>query len=1169
MRLISLEMHGFKSFADPQKLVFPGGMTAVVGPNGCGKSNISDALAWVLGEQRASLLRGAEMADVVFAGTSERKAMSMAEVKLALEMRDQANPGAVNEVMVSRRLFRDSGSEYRINGRECRLKDVQDLLMDTGMGTRGYSFIQQGQIDQILSTKPKDRRQLLEEAAGITRYKARRTEAERRLDETRTNLQRLDDILFELGKQQDSLKRQAAKTRRALELDQAIKDTQRILLTGKAMELEAAKEDIVQNLDNLDVQVAQLTAQAAEKASEVERRRLGLNRLQKEQEQRIQRISEIDHCLGLLEQERGFQESRAEEAKEAADQINQRLTNLDDKGGDWTSELERLEKMKEEAQTALDARETFVKEAEETVALAGGALRTIEADLRALRAKRDEVMQVAIQQQKLRQSAYAQIAQLEGRLDTLNHEEAMRAPRLDGLKEEQQRLSREIEGVEERFDEIEEAVSVQARRRSEVQDALQTCEHTYREAEGALNAEELRLHQLSDALKSASWSAATEEALKWLRERGDTPTSLIDVIKIEEEARPDLERVLGNWLNTIAWNMDGQTLKQLPGQLMASLKSGNSSIDSPAQTRPLMTSIRWQNKAPKILNGLLARVFRCSDDAFVELAAAHPELAFVSPSFVKLPFGPIQIGTEPPAASPLKMRAERDASRAAREALLDRIESLEAEKKSLAGSVSEAQEQLREMEEDRTAAKRSLEDIKGRRDSILRQIKEIEELQQRADAQWELHEAEIAKLKSRLKEIDEEHPENAEQTLETEIRATESKQQEAQDRLGERREFQMEAARTRDSAWLERDSIERQLQHLQRAAFDLEAEKKRLVSELSDAEERQIAAVNRIKDIEVEVQGLLNERLNISNAHTEVQPEIEQAGEALRLQERMAREYQDALENARQLRHDSMIQAAQVHGSIEAVAKEIELALGLSVSNFMNSITDEEKEAWGQGGLVHQTRLSELQSRRWDLGSVNPLAIQELEEAETRLGFMNEQRTDVLEAIANLQATIAEINAASKERFREAFDFINSRFQEVFRQVFGGGSAHLSLQDPKDLLECGIEITAQPPGKTAKVLTLLSGGEKALTAISLLFAIFHFKPSPFCVLDEVDAPLDEANVGRFAALVKNMKENTQFIVITHQKPTMVAADTLYGVTMEEKGISRLVSVQLKEAEKLV
>ncbi|MDR0499367.1 MAG: chromosome segregation protein SMC [Holophagales bacterium] len=1169
MRLVSLEIHGFKSFADSQKLVFPGGMTAVVGPNGCGKSNISDALAWVLGEQRASLLRGAEMADVIFAGTSERKAMSMAEVKLALEMRDQSKPGDISEVTVSRRLFRDTGSEYRINNRECRLKDVQDLLMDTGMGTRAYSFIQQGQIDQILSTKPKDRRQLLEEAAGITRYKARRTEAERRLEETRTNLQRLDDILFEITKQQDSLKRQAAKTRRAIELDQALKDTQRILLTGKAMELETAKEDIVQNLDNLDAQIAQLTAQAAEKASEVERQRLALTESHRLQEQRIHQISAIDHKLGLLEQERGFQESRSEEARSAANQINQRLTSLDDRSGDWTSELERLEKIKKETQTALDAREAFVQDAEEAVALAGGALRTIESELKTLRARRAEVMQMAIQQQKARQAIYAQIAQIEGRLDTLNHEEAMRAPRLDGLKGDLQRVSREIEGAEERFLEIEEAVTVQTRARNEAQDALQICERNHRETEGALEAEELRLRQLNDALKSASGSASSEEAIKWLKEKGSNPTTLIDTLKVDEDARPELERVLGTWINTVAFKANKQTLKQLPGQLMVSFDSNISPTVPPARTRPLADSVHWRAKAPKVLNGLLSRVFRCEDDVFMELVAAHPELAFVSPSFIKLPFGPIQIGIEPPAASPLKMRAERDASSAARETLLDRADALEAEKKLLLNKVSETQERLKEMEEDRATAKRSLEDIKNTHTSVLRQIKDIEEAQQRADAQWELHEVEIEKLKTRLREMDKENPESAEQALETEISATESKHLESQNNLEARREVLVEATRMRASAWSERDSAERQLQHLQRAAFDLDAEKKRLAAEFAEAEKRRKTAIKRIVDIEKEVQRLLGDRLNIASTQTEVQPKIEQSAEDLRVQERTAREFQEALENARQLRHESMVQAAQVHGSIEAVAKEVELALGLSVPDFMSSITSDEKEAWEQGELVHQTRFAELQSRRLDLGSVNPLAIQELEEAETRLGFMNEQRADVIEAIANLEATIKEINVTSEERFREAFDFINARFQEVFRQVFGGGSAHLTLQDPKDLLECGIEITAQPPGKTAKALTLLSGGEKALTAISLLFAIFHFKPSPFCVLDEVDAPLDEANVGRFASLVKNMKEHTQFIVITHQKPTMIAADSLYGVTMEEKGVSRLVSVQVKEAESLI
>ena len=316
VRLISLELHGFKSFADAQKLSFPGGMTAVVGPNGCGKSNISDSLAWVLGEQRPSMMRGAEMADVIFAGTAQRRPMGLSEVKLVLEMPNPALPGATREVTIARRLYRDSGSEYRINGREARLKDVQDLLLDTGMGTRAYSFIQQGQIDLILSSKPKDRRVLLEEAAGITRYKLRRADAEKRLDETRSNLLRLDDILFELNKQMDSLRRQASRARKAKELDTEIKATQRILLAGKAVELEAAKLRILGNLDRTERLVAELTAQVSEKASEVEALRLSVDEQQQTQARRASAMLALDQRLQLADQERGFQEERRGESEE-------------------------------------------------------------------------------------------------------------------------------------------------------------------------------------------------------------------------------------------------------------------------------------------------------------------------------------------------------------------------------------------------------------------------------------------------------------------------------------------------------------------------------------------------------------------------------------------------------------------------------------------------------------------------------------------------------------------------------------------------------------------------------------------------------------------------------------------------------------------------------------
>jgi chromosome segregation protein len=1037
------------------------------------------------------------------------------------------------------------------------------------MGTRAYSFIQQGQIDLILSTKPKDRRQLLEEAAGITRYKARRAEAERRLDETRANLQRLDDLLFELGKQQDSLKRQAAKARRALELDKELKETKRVLLAGKAMELEEAKGINMQALDALEGEIAQLTAQAAENASAVERQRLALHKFNEQRDQQTKSINDIDNKLGKLEQERGFCETRAKEAEDAAKQANERITALDSKRGDWAAEIGAFEKKQIEAQKALAAREALLQEADEAVALARGALTAIESEIKSLQAKRAEAAQAAIQKQKKRQGLMEQIAKLEGRLDTLNHEEAVRAPQLDKSKKELQSISKGAEGAEERFLEMDEAVAVQAGRRDDAQGALRACEGSYREAEGAFLAEGLRLDQLSDALNSAHSPGAFKKALAWLKAQGIAPTSLIDALEIDEEARPDLERVLGNWVNTVAWKNDGQGLKKLPGQLLVSIGQGKPQIDAPAQTRPLAASVRWQKKVPKVLIGLIARTFRCSDDDFGGMASAHPELAFVSPSFVKLPFGPLQAGYGPPAASPIKMKADIEASRAARDALLERMESLETQKKELAQTAAEAQGRLEEMEEDRTEAKRSLEDMKTRMASTVRQIKEIEEAQQRADEMWESFEKEITKLKAAIKEIDCECPEGSEGAIDNEVSAAENKRLEAQAHLNERRDVFTEAATMRASAWSEKDSVDRQLQHIKRAAFDSDAEKKRLEADRSQAADRRATATARIAEVEQEAQILLNARAATIKDQTGLLPKIEGTQDALRVDERKDRESKGALENARQLYTDSKIQAASVSGKIEAAATEIELALGMSINDFLNSITAAEKEAWEQGQLIHETRLSDLESKRLDLGSVNPLAIQELEEAEARLALKNEQRADVIEAIANLEATIAEINATSEERFREAFEFINLRFQEVFRQVFGGGSAHLSLQDPKDLLECGIEIMAQPPGKTAKALTLLSGGEKALTAISLLFAIFYFKPSPFCVLDEVDAPLDEANVGRFVGLVNNMKGHTQFVVITHQKPTMVAADTLYGVTMEEKGISRLVSVQLKEAEKLV
>ncbi|HEX9081523.1 MAG TPA: hypothetical protein VF768_04535, partial [Holophagaceae bacterium] len=981
-------------------------------------------------------------------------------------------------------------------------------------------FIQQGQIDLILSSKPKDRRQLLEEAAGITRYKLRRADAEKRLEETKGNLQRLDDILFELNKQMDSLRRQAARARKAQELDAQIKVTQRVLLAGKAVELEAAKLRILDLLDAAERRVAELTAQVSEKGSEVEALRLSVDEQQQAQARRASAMLGLDQRLQLAEQERGFQEDRRKESLDQQTRLERHLRDLEARLAESGDAFQALEAQVQAATEGLGLREADLARAEEAAALAQGALRHEEGELHTLRERKAESQKEAQNRQKQRLAFQGQIAQLEGRLDALNHEESMRAPRLEGLQEEATRLERSLEGLLEQLEQGEEAALIQRRRTESLEEAQRLLAQDHHRAEAELDAAERRLRQISDLLSQSFGDAGRQKGLEWLRQQGLRARPLVEQLAVDDSARGDVERLLGSWLEALAADpvLAGRAA-EAPGHLLLALEGGETAPEAPEGCEPLRIHLRWSG-SERPLGALLDRTFRCADGDLPQLAHAHPGFGFVSPAFIRLPYGPIQLGVSAPAASPLKLRAELEEAKATREALLDRLEELEGRRGRGGDDAREARERLKEIEEDLRATRSRAEALRGQKRSAEAQLQEIRAASERADALWTQIEAEIKRLQGLLREL-EQHPEEAvDAALEAAIGASEEQVREARNRLDQAREVRLEAARARDAAWAERDGHERHLQLAQRGRFDLEAERQRQDVEMSALAERAEGCLRRLAELEADSQALLEQREAVQSEAREAQPRLDLELETLRVQERAARELQEALENARSQYQEVLLQGAQVQGSQEALAKEVELALGMDIPAFIAGITDVEREAWAEGEIVHQTRLNELQGRRLDLGGVNPLAIQELEEAEARLAFMNEQRADVTSAIANLEATIQEINTTSEERFREAFEFVNARFQEVFREVFGGGSAHLSLEDPKNLLECGIEITAQPPGKTAKALTLLSGGEKALTAISLLFAIFHFKPSPFCVLDEVDAPLDEANVGRFAAMVQ-------------------------------------------------
>ncbi|MDE3034179.1 MAG: hypothetical protein KGI56_10980, partial [Acidobacteriota bacterium] len=568
----------------------------------------------------------------------------LAEVKLVVEMPDLALPGATREVVIARRLFRDAGSEYRINGREARLKDVQDLLMDTGMGTRAYSFIQQGQIDLILSTKPKDRRILIEEAAGITRYKLRRADAEKRLDDTRANLQRLDDILFELSKQMDALRRQASRARKAQELDAQIKATQRILLAGKAVEMEAAKARILDLLDAAERRVAELTAQVSEKGSEVEASRLSVDEQQQAQSRRASALLGLDQRLQLVDQERGFQGDRRQEALDQEARVGLRLQELEARLAESGEAFESLEAHLRAASERLTDREGELARTEEAVAVAQGALRHEETGLHALRERKAETQKEAQARQKQRLAFQSQIAQLEGRLDALNHEEATRAPRLEGLQEEAVRVARTLEGLLEQQEQGEEAAHVQRRRTEALEEAQRAMDQDHHRAEAELDAAERRLRQIADLVARGSGEAGMQQGLAWLRQEGLRARPLVELLGVDEALRSDVERLLGSWLAALVADQDllGR-VAAAPGHLLLAWNGTEARPEVPAGCEPLRDHLRWTG-SDRPMGDLLDRAFHCADADLPALAQAHPSLAFVSPAFVRLPYGPVQLG---------------------------------------------------------------------------------------------------------------------------------------------------------------------------------------------------------------------------------------------------------------------------------------------------------------------------------------------------------------------------------------------------------------------------------------------------------------------------------------------------------------------------------------------
>jgi chromosome segregation protein len=1177
--LSKLEMLGFKSFANRTILNFEPGMTAVVGPNGCGKSNISDAIRWVLGEQSAKAMRGKKMQDCIFEGTDTKQRLGMAEVSLTLSDCEQELGVDYNEVTITRRVYRSGESEYLVNKSRCRLKDVQRLFMDTGIGTNSYSVMEQGRIDYILSARPEDRRAVFEEASGITKFKSDKKEALRKLEHTEANLLRLDDIIREVKRQIISLQRQAGKARRYKDLREEVRGLDIFLARKKIATLDEQLAQLKHKHSELGAQIASLREELQRREALLAEMRTKVDSAEQAIETAMRNESELRAQLNKNRELIDVNADRIEELKSLAERDSR---DADSARANLAEHSQTLEKL--------------VQELTDISAERDGARAELDRSMGVLREAEDQVEELGRQIHSLR----SETIDLENRYSKLQNEQTEIDARERSTTIRRERLAAELS-------ELESASSLQADARGKVAEQSEQLAETARQSSERLellggqrqqrrqHVEQLRA-QIAQARSERAGIMAKIELLEDSEKQGEgfsggarellrNPAglglrteavigSLADQLAAEPDYAKALEAVLRTWMDAVVMSdMDSAVaaLTRLAEMECGSVRilAQNGRAGSPAPERPAMAEsliehVEYPAAMKPLLENLIGNVFVVES---LETARhlGRPDLVFATRGGkVFSGRGVLELWmsideTANPLARRQKIRewqgqvAQMDARIAASES---ELESLNADEQSVAAQIDAERRQL---EERRTAA------------AIAR-----EELQRL--------EREIKKGAERL------------ETVKYELAAIADSDSSTRDRRAQI-QGEMENLRTRQS------EIRENISNLNERLRSSEQRRSQLLGEVTDKrvaftekEQRFLNLQSRRENLSarvVELKHLIAERSAGIDSYQEriarLEGEVAKARDSIAPLEERAAACADELEQARAARselHERM--AATGRAADEQRGRIEELQSGLSRTeiqlteqrmrreNIVERVSDDynitpeamlkEPAPQWEGGV--EPSQEEIESKVFDIkdklekmGPVNLVAIEEHRELEDRHEFLRQQHEDLSNSREQLLSMIKHINKTTTEMFMKSFNSINASFQELFKEIFGGGSAQLELSEEGDILESGIEIIARPPGKKLQTVSLLSGGERTMTAIALLFALYEEKPSAFCLLDELDAALDESNIDRFLRVVQKFLQRSQFVVITHNQKTIAAADVLYGVTMEERGVSKIVSVK--------
>ncbi|MBE5766885.1 MAG: chromosome segregation protein SMC [Clostridiales bacterium] len=1185
MRLKKLEIYGFKSFADRVEMRFDYGVTGIVGPNGCGKSNISDAVRWVLGEQSAKQLRGAKMEDVIFNGTEKRRRLSYCEVTLTFDNSDHALPIDFEEVAIARRVYRTGDSEYSINRAACRLKDIVDLFRDTGVGKEGYSLIGQGRVDEILSSKSEDRRQIFEEAAGIVKYRARRDEAEKRMANTRLNLSRVEDILAELNARIEPLREQSETAReylklrdelKVLELNLFLLKTER--LTEKIDELraqkgemevlatKAAEEQMVLTRERGEVEnaLSELETQAAAEREEVQR-------LIREVEAREGAVLVMRERMANSAKERERLNNEIAAAGEGKEGMLRRIQALDERALEQEKEVQESAAMLADKEAELQEKETLLSElearAEEAKARIIREMNRLS-DVRSEKARLtavNDALARQLEQLSANNADEEEIAEL--REDYARAQNVLETEKAEesNLKAQSAEYDARVHELSGRADLLVREVQSLTVRRQETGARLKLLLEMQREYEGYQN-------------------PVKQVLLKSRKDSGSGVHGVVaDLINVPEKLERAVDMALGGALQNIVVDRD-EDAKKLIDYLRANrygratflpLSSIRSRTLTPAERRVLNMPgclgvaselIGYKDIYRGVIESLLGRTIVAENlEAGIQIQRASNYAC----RLVTLDGDVMHSGGS--------MTGGSVATKAT--SLLSRTREAETNKKLLDEITKTLEERQAEMEN----LTSELGEVKKARNALVDRVHQQEIAVTRAEAHLSKAQSELETCLQHAQRVRQEEERLRVQAAEVQQALQECEQQ------------QNEASDTTSVTQAEIGRMQREIYERRNAVSVLH-------DAVSDARVAQTTAQRDWEDTCAESERMKAQSTNLERSKEEAEEALAGLSEremldALRLEEDLSAlsELKQELDGARTQFNTSDLKRRDMQGRLRLLsdrAEEMRLENDelmarlhkneMQLSRSEDELTQLTGRIWEEYELTYanavpwrnpefkygesEKRIAAIRARIKQMGSVNVAAVDEYRQTMERCEQMSVQRDDLVKAQLDLQGIIDDLLSKMETQFKTQFETLNGYFQKTFVALFGGGHAELRLSDPKDALNCGIDIVAQPPGKKLQMLSLLSGGERALTAIAILFAMLTLKPTPFCILDEIEAALDDANIDNFAQYLKDYSQKTQFVVVTHRKGTMERCDALYGVTMQEKGVSKMISAQLSDIE---